>query len=381
MKILMLRSNPFPGDERVYKEAKTLLKNGYEVNLLCWDRELKFPESEVFHGIKVERIPLKAGFGSLKELLFKMPLFWIKLFRKGMSKDFDIIHSYDYDTLPAGVWLKWFKGKKLVYDALELFCSYTSDKVVNKGMFFIERINLPFIDAIIYTNEERLKLFDKKTGICRKLNGNIVVVHNYPELGLKKGSGIEYGDTDKIIFQYNGVVNEDRPILNIIKAFKGTKSHQILFMIIGNHNTPYGDVLKEYVKEYGMENMVKFQDFIPLEELLDLMVKTHIGFVPLLKDSLNNLIPEPNKLYNYFATGNLAVVEDTPYLQKIVGDAGLGLTCDFSSVKNIEKIIEWIIQNTVKVDDITKKAYEKYLDTYNWNKEEKKLIRLYEQLI
>jgi len=380
-KILMLRSNPFPGEERVYKEAKSLTEKGYDVTVLCWDRDLKFPPKEDFKGIKVERIHLKAGYGSLKELLIKMPLFWIKLFLRGLKLDFDVVHSYDYDTLPAGVWLKWIKGKKLIYDALELFCSYTSNKTVNRGMFFIERINLHFIDALIYTNEERLKIFNKKTGICHRLKEYIVVMHNYPEPGLKKGFGIANGESSRIIFQYNGVVNRDRPILNLLKAFKEVKSEKILFIIIGNHNTAYGDVLKRYVNENEMGDIVQFQDFTPIDKLLELMRKSHVGFVPLLKDSLNNMIPEPSKLYNNFATRNLAVVEDTPYLKKVVSDKGLGITCDFSNVNNIKKLVEWIIQNPEKVNNITEKAYQEYLSHYNWKKEGKKLISLYERMM
>lgn len=399
----MLRSNAFEPDERVYKEAKSFLKNGYDVTLLCWDREGKFPEEEVYEGIKVERISLKAGYGSLNELLFKMPFFWIKLFFRGLGKEFDVVHAYDYDTLPAGVWLKWFKRKKLVYDALELFLSYTSDKTVNKGMFFIERINLPYINALIYTNEERLKIFKENTNLKDKLIDNTIIIHNYPELGLKSANernkeeiienseankeeimGILDTNKDKITFQYNGGIKEDRNLLNILKAFKEINKDlslkKLTFLIIGNHYNAYGDVLKDYVKENGLEELVEFHDFVPIQELLELLKTTQIGFVPLLKDSLNNLIPEPNKLYNYFATGNLAVVENTPYLKKIVGDSGLGLSCDFSDVQQIKESIEWVLQNPENADKMIIKAYDKYVNEYNWESQEEKLIELYRQL-
>ncbi len=371
----MLRSNPFEPDERVYKEAKSLLENDYSVTLLCWDRELNFPEEEVFEGIKVERIGLKAGYGSLRELLIKMPLFWIKTFIRGLSKDFDAVHCYDYDTLPAGVWLKLFKRKKLIYDALELFLSYTANESVNKGMFFIERINLPFIDALIYTNEERLKIFQEKTDLRKKT----IIIHNYPALGLepdKKGE-----NNDKIIFQYNGGVKEDRNLLNIMKAFKDVQKEEAILLIIGNHYNNYGEILKKYVKTNGLQKKVLFKDFIPLEELLKLLETTQIGFVPLLKDSLNNLIPEPNKLYNYFATGNFAIVENTPYLKKIVEDACIGITCDFSNVGEIKDKIDWILSNREKVDEMVDNAYQMYIKEYNWESQERKLIELYERLI
>lgn len=380
IKVLMLRSNPFEPDERVLKEAQSLLKNGYRVTLLCWDRELKFPEKEDFKGIKIERIRLRAGYGSIRNLIFKMPLFWIKTFIRGWSKDFDVIHCYDYDTLPPGVWLKILKGKKLVYDALELFLSYTSNQAVNQGMFLIERLQLPFIDALIYTNHERLKVFLEKTGLKKKT----VIIHNYPQLGLKIGEKKGINPDRKVIFQYNGGVKQDRNLINILKAFKklkDTNNKNFNFLIIGNHHNPYGNLLKEYVKKNQMEEQIIFHEFIPLPDLLELLQKTQIGFVPLVKDSLNNLIPEPNKLYNYFATGNFAVVEDTPYLEKIVKKQGLGLTCNFSDVQEIKKRIEWVLENQQQVIETIEKAYQKYLQEYNWESQEKVLIELYNNLI
>ena len=40
-KILMLLSNAFDPDPRVHQEAVSLAQNGYDVQLLCWDREGK----------------------------------------------------------------------------------------------------------------------------------------------------------------------------------------------------------------------------------------------------------------------------------------------------------------------------------------------------
>lgn len=379
-KVLMLRSNPFKPDERVLKEAQSLIKHGYDVTLLCWDRELIFPEKEEFMKIKIERIRLKASYGSLKDLIFKMPLFWIKTFIRSWGKDFDVIHCYDYDTLPPGTWLKILKGKKLIYDALELFLSYTSNQYVNQGMFFIERLHLPFIDALIYTNQERLNIFLEKTGLKKKS----VIIHNYPQLGLEIEEINRFDQEKKVIFQYNGGIKEDRNLMNILKAFRKLKESGnkfFTFLIIGNHDNKHGDLLKDYVKKNQMEELIRFCDFIPLDDLLQLLQKTQVGFVPLLKDSLNNLIPEPNKLYNYFATGNLAVVEDTPYLRKIVEKQGLGLTCNFQDVQDIKKSIEWVFENQHLANEIVKKAYQTYLQKYNWESQEKLLIEFYKPLI
>ena len=38
-RVLMLLSNPFAPDPRVYKEARTLTRNGYTVTIIAWDRQ------------------------------------------------------------------------------------------------------------------------------------------------------------------------------------------------------------------------------------------------------------------------------------------------------------------------------------------------------
>jgi len=44
----MLLAKAYRPDPRVYKEAMTLSKNGFDVSILCWDREGKC-SSEAFN--------------------------------------------------------------------------------------------------------------------------------------------------------------------------------------------------------------------------------------------------------------------------------------------------------------------------------------------
>jgi hypothetical protein len=57
VRIVMLLSNAFRPDPRVAREAKTLVQAGYEVTLVCWDREARHAPHESVHGYRVERVP------------------------------------------------------------------------------------------------------------------------------------------------------------------------------------------------------------------------------------------------------------------------------------------------------------------------------------
>ena len=64
-KIIMILTNGFGSDPRVYKEAKTLVQAGHDVEILCWDRENKYinKEDEIIDGIKIKRFFARSKYG------------------------------------------------------------------------------------------------------------------------------------------------------------------------------------------------------------------------------------------------------------------------------------------------------------------------------
>ena len=71
-KILMLLSNAFDPDPRVHREAAALIRQGYDVRILCWDRDLKASEFETIDGIKIQRVCVKSTHGRGSTQMF----FW-----------------------------------------------------------------------------------------------------------------------------------------------------------------------------------------------------------------------------------------------------------------------------------------------------------------
>ena len=120
-KVLMLLSNAFNPDPRVHREAVALVEDGYNVEILCWDRDLKAPLREIIDGINVERIYLRSTHGRGTTQMFFLFLFWIKALLKILNKKFDIVHAHDFDTLPLGYVISKLKNAKLVYDAHESY--------------------------------------------------------------------------------------------------------------------------------------------------------------------------------------------------------------------------------------------------------------------
>ena len=122
-KVVMLNSMSFLPHQgrylRIYNEAKSLVDAGYDVTILAWDRDEKCPLFEDIDGIKVERIPLKAGFIKGPVNAFKHLAFTGKLIQKIALREADIIHCFNLDTIIAGLTVATLRGKKAVLDLCE----------------------------------------------------------------------------------------------------------------------------------------------------------------------------------------------------------------------------------------------------------------------
>ena len=57
-KICIIRSNPVRPDSRVDKEAWSLVKAGYDVQILAWDRDTDIEESKDFVHVVDVNIPI-----------------------------------------------------------------------------------------------------------------------------------------------------------------------------------------------------------------------------------------------------------------------------------------------------------------------------------
>ena len=153
-------------DRRVFKEAKTLKDNGYEVTIITWAMRMnksEFPSSYYMDGIKVVRIFQKVVSPDKPNIL-KLPPFIIlfyKTFLMLLEMKPDFIHCHDSFPLLVSYLGAKFTKAKLIYDSHELNPHREEPKVFLKFFDISEKIALKKINYIITANESR-KLFMKK---------------------------------------------------------------------------------------------------------------------------------------------------------------------------------------------------------------------------
>ncbi len=100
-KVIFIRASDIHREPRAEKEIALLL-NDYRVEVLCWDREVKYQKTEDKDGYTIHRCHLKGKYGGGLKNIFFMMGWWVYEFFWLFGHPFDILHVCDFDAyLPA----------------------------------------------------------------------------------------------------------------------------------------------------------------------------------------------------------------------------------------------------------------------------------------
>ncbi|ACS91069.1 Putative glycosyltransferase, family 1 [Thermococcus sibiricus MM 739] len=71
----MILNNGYTHDPRVTAEAESLVKHGYKVKVIAWDRKKEYPSYETINGVEVIRIRIPSIIDKLLPFeILKVPI-------------------------------------------------------------------------------------------------------------------------------------------------------------------------------------------------------------------------------------------------------------------------------------------------------------------
>ena len=161
--LIIVENLPVPFDRRVWAEAQSLRRAGYDVSVICPRGPLATSPFELIDGIEIYRHPLPIqAKGKLAYVLeYGTALFWefaysIKVFwRSG----FDVIYACNPPDLIflIGAFYKYLFGKKFIFDHHDLSPELFEAKFGRRGpiwktLVLLERVTFKVADISIATN-------------------------------------------------------------------------------------------------------------------------------------------------------------------------------------------------------------------------------------
>lgn len=369
-KIVMLLSNGFRPDPRVFEEAKSLVNNGYKVTILAWDRECSFKKEEDTSGVHIERIQIKSYYGRGTHQIFFFLLFWMLVLGKVLFKKLDMIYCHDFDTLPIGYILAKIKRCKIVYDSHESYVEMLDNNV--SGIFKViilslENFLLRRVDAVI-TVGEILSKYLKERGAKK-----VTVVGNWKKLsdylfpiGIVEKKRKELGIEDKFVIVYIGFLNFDRRILELIDAIENNNDY---FLLIGGTGTLEQEIMNRAI---GSTNM-RWLGYVDNSKIPLYTSASDVVYFAWNEKSPNSKYISTNKMFEALASGKPMIASDCGENRGIIGRGECGVLLSGYSKEQILKALNNIKENYQRY---SKNALLLAKSFYNWSIAEKRLVSL-----
>ena len=381
-------------DSRPYKEAKSLIKEGYNVFIVCWavdhtgeGKSLKtLSPVEDFEGIKIMRIfqnlsspkstVLVRGFQHLRAIK--------KLGKKVIELKPDAIHCHDLDTLLSGVIAKKKINTPLIYDSHEdwpaMFAPVSI--IISKLASIFEKILLKHADCVITVSEELVKKFKglKQTNIVAIYNSRMLseLLQKEEPKGLRKE--LKISDAEFIVGYIGSLSKKKRRIDNLIKSIKYVDNKSVKVLIVGGPENEVNN-LRALAEKEGVMDKVILTGHIPYFNINPYFLLVNIGTV-FFEPLPNNLIAAPNKLFEYMGAGLPLIVSDFPEMRRIVVDeSDCGVATDPTNPEKIADAITYLIEHPEDAKKMGENGRGAVEEKYSWEKMEERLLKIYKEIL
>jgi glycosyltransferase involved in cell wall biosynthesis len=373
MKILMILSNPFTHDPRVYNEAKSLIKVGHDVTILAWDKKGNNKAEEEKDKIKIIRSFNSKFMKILPYDILRLHHWWKKGFKDAVElfekKDFDIIHCHNLDTLPIGIKLKKKYGKPLVYDAHEIWGYMVSKDLPGWWANYYlkkEKKIIQNADKIITVNEP---LKDYFKNITKK---PIKIVMNCKNLEDKE---YKLTDNKKFTLLYIGVLSKSRFLIETVETVKEIPEVKLIIGGIGKKV-----YIEQLIKLCSKIKNIDFIGIVPTEKVIPMTKKADVVICIFDPNNKNNQVGLPNKVFEAAVCGRPLIVTKGLYYEKIVVEKNrFGISTEYNK-KSLKEAILKLKNDKTLCEELGKNALRAAEKEYNWDKQKEKLLEVYSDL-
>ena len=390
MNILMVLENSFPPDERVENEIDILLKNGFQITLVCTKRVGKC-ETEEQGNLTIRRIPLSEFIYKSGAVALEFP-FYFNFWQKQLScilkqTRFDAIHLHDLPLVKVCSSLAAEFRVPLVCDyhenRPEIMKMYRHVQIF-PGKWFIsvsrwlkyQLKETQKSDRLILVTEEAKDYYVNNYGLDQR---KIIVLPNYialdrfrkliPETGLQP---VENKDFTVVYFGDTGI---RRGTLTILDAAEKLKDKNIRFLVIGTSREQ--NLLVKKAVARNLDN-VTFTGWVSPAEAMKLISMADAGVCPFLRN-IHHDTTYANKMFQYMALGKPVIVSDCTAQANFVRTEMCGL---IFKAGNADELCDRIISltNQKEYNLLSRNAFACVKDKYNWETFGSRLIELYADL-
>jgi glycosyltransferase involved in cell wall biosynthesis len=329
--LILVENLSVPFDRRVWQEATSLTRAGYEVVVICPQGKGRDEEPfVVLDGVEIHRYPLVPATGGVRGYAREYALaLWRthKIVRKLVrTRDFAVVHACNPpDLLLLTALSLRRRGAAFVFDhhdlVPELYLSrFGRGKDVGYRLTrLVERLAFRLADLVISTNESYRRAAIERGGMAPE---DVFVVRSAPDLTRFRATEPkpELRRGKRYLLAYVGVMGPQDGVDHALRALAELRLRRDDWhaIFVGS-----GDVFEEMralCHQLQLDEFVEFTGRIPNDDLLQILSTADIGLAPDPKSALND-VSTMNKIVEYMALGLPVVSYDLVEARASAGDA------------------------------------------------------------
>jgi glycosyltransferase involved in cell wall biosynthesis len=385
--LIIVENIPVPFDTRVWMEATSLQKSGYDVAVLCPKGKGAERKHEVLEGVEIFRHPMpKEGNGALGYIYeYSSALFWQFLYSWWiyLRHGFQVVQGCNPpdDIFLVALPFKLL-GVKYIFDHHDASPELYLSKYENKGIFYkiqvwLEKMTFRFSDVVMSTNCSYKDLAITRGRLAPE---DVFVVRNGPNLQIFKAvppnPALKYGKPYLVGYVGNMSDQEGLDILlDVALHIKNSGRRDIHFTCIGGGPGLPG--LRKMVIDKQLEDTVNFTGRIPFDELLQILSTADVCVNPDKPCQMND-ISTMIKIMEYMALGKPIVQFDLKEGRYSAQDASL-YTDTENQVNDFADKILWLLDRPDERTRMGEFGRQRVKDALAWDYSVGNLVAAYER--
>jgi glycosyltransferase involved in cell wall biosynthesis len=368
---------------RVHNQLRVLAAAGYDVLLLCWDREGRLPEEETRDGFRIRRIRIPAGVG-------RGPLrnggavlrFNRAVYRALMKEPVDIVHCYNLDAVLAAYLAATRRGARAVLDLCEPEY-YGLWKARYRPLLpvinAVERHLARRFDQVVVHNVFQVRKF-RRYGVSR-----LAQVGSYPNRSMIPAAPPSRSAEGRFVIGRLGTIYEDNGIEEILEAYRLLLERERARGGAGRYHLYLAGRVFDGYAETFRRLIEPFRDQVTVEGSFDafdmarLYGRLDLSLVLARRTRWFRNIT-PTKLFDSMACAVPVVGSDIGEVKEILAESRAGLVVDERDPSSICQAIETIALTPGLRDAMARSAARAAHDRYTWEVGEPVFLEAYERL-
>ena len=378
----------YPFDPRVRRLAEAAADAGDAVDVICI-RQPEEKRSEVYHHVRIYRVPMGRGFGrSLPMTIFSW--LWFMLLAGAtvswlhLKRGYDVIHVHNMpDFLVFAALFPRIFGAKVILDVQDVSPELMSAKakgrlrkLVTRLEIWQERVSTLFVQHVVTVGWPFEELLLRRGVPREKLSIllNSADPKMFPASRRQPPPLATAQEGEPLILMYHGTLAHRTGLDVAIRAFAQARQvvPNLRFDIKGRGESI--PALKQLVEELGVGNAVVFSDPCPSDEIVDFVAHGDIGIIPYRVDGFEELVL-PTKAYEFAWMQRPMIASETRGIRSMFRAESMVL-CEPDNPQAFAEAIIDLAQHPEKRAALVANASADYLP-YRWET----MAERYQQLL